>query len=443
MKRQKQLGILIGVLAALCVVIFLVSRVERHIDSISTISEEIVSADPDALTQVSWTLDGNSLTFTQTDGVWQEESDAAFPVDQDKMSEFLGHFESVIASFIIEDVEDFGQYGLDNPGCTVTLPTADGDTVIELGDYSTMDSKRYLTLGDGTVYLIDDDLQEYVSTDRDDFMRQDTVPEYDTLDSIAVSGGSSFTVEHHPDEGLSYSEEYEYFLVDAEGSRALSTDKVTGLVSTFDSLDRTNYATYTATEDDLAQYGLDSPAASFTVASTLDDEQSSFTLAFGQADEENCYMRMDDSPIIYQIDAESYADIVATGYDTLRPDEILALDWELVESLDVTIDGETYTIEHGETDTVNGEEVDLSDVMDAIDALEVSEFNSETPSKKEEIAFAVHLDSEDFPSLTIALYQYDGENCLAQLDGETLGLVSRSLAVDVVEAVNAITLGLA
>ena len=42
----------------------------------------------------------------------------------------------------------------------------------------------------------------------------------------------------------------------------------------------------------------------------------------------------------------------------------------------------------------------------------------------------------------MTLYQYDGENCLAQLDGTTLGFVSRSLVVDLTEAVNAITLGL-
>ena len=63
------------------------------------------------------------------------------------MSDFLSHFESVHASFVIEDVEDFAQYGLDDPSCTVTLTSADGSTVFQMGDYSTMDEKRYVTLG--------------------------------------------------------------------------------------------------------------------------------------------------------------------------------------------------------------------------------------------------------------------------------------------------------
>ena len=39
-------------------------------------------------------------------------------------------------------------------------------------------------------------------------------------------------------------------------------------------------------------------------------------------------------------------------------------------------------------------------------------------------------------------YQYDGENCLVQLDGETLGLVERQLVVALKEAVNAVVLEL-
>ena len=173
MNRQKKLLLLVGVLAALCVVIAIVTGVQKHIDTVTTVDEEIVAADPEALTAVSWTKEGATLSFTQADGTWQDASDAAFPVDQEKMADFLSHFESVHASFIIENVEDFAQYGLDDPSCTITLTSADGDTVLELGDFSTMDEKRYVTLGDGTVYLIDDDLAGYAVTDRDELMRQE------------------------------------------------------------------------------------------------------------------------------------------------------------------------------------------------------------------------------------------------------------------------------
>lgn len=139
----------------------------------------------------------------------------------------------------------------------------------------------------------------------------------------------------------------------------------------------------------------------------------------------------------------AYEEITATDYDALRPDEVLALDWDAVTSVDFTLDDTVYTLTHsGDTWTINDTEVEFDEGSSAVDALAVSEFNSEEPAKKQEITFAVHLDNETWPTLTVALYQYDGESCLATLDGETLGLVDRSLAVDLTEAVNAITLGL-
>jgi len=52
----------------------------------------------------------------------------------------------------------------------------------------------------------------------------------------------------------------------------------------------------------------------------------------------------------------------------------------------------------------------------------------------------VHLDNESFEAVTITLYRYDGENCLAAVDGESVALIERSQAVDLIEAVNAIVL---
>jgi len=443
MKRTKNLMLLLGVLAALCAAILLVTGVQRHMDRIATTDEEILAVDSDALTRISWEQEGKTLTFVKTDGIWYSTEDETFPVDQEQIEEFLAHYESVRASFIIEEVEDFGQYGLASPSCTVTLTSEEGESVVRMGDYSTMDSKRYLTLGDGTVYLIDDDLMEYISTERDDFMQQDGVPEYDTIDTIQWSGETDFSAVYLPEETLSYTDEYVYYLEADGGYKALSTGKVKGFVSRLAGLDYTGYATYNASQADLAEYGLDAPDASVTVTITRDEEQSSFTLRFGRKDEENCYMRMDDSEIIYRVEQETYEEILESGYDTLRPSELLALDWDKVKSVTAVIDGETYEIVHGkDKDTVGETEVDLEDVRNAVDALSVNEFLNDQPTKSQEIELEFQYDDEQYPLLRIALYQYDGENCLAQCDGVTVGLLSRSLAVDLTEAVRAITLGL-
>ena len=442
MKRKKKLLILAGVLAVLCVAIGVVRGVEKHIDSINTVDEEIISVDTDALTQVSWSYEGKTLTFVKTDDIWYSGDDDTFPVDQDAMQEFLDHFASVTASFIIEDVEDYGQYGLSDPQCTITLTEGDTDTRLELGDYSTLDSKRYVTRGDGTVYLIDDDLLEYISSDRDSLMDQDGVPEYDTIDSIEINGSTSLSIKYLPDENLCYSDSYEYYMDDNGTYQAVSASNVNDLMRTLKDLGYTDYVTYRASVEDLSEYGLDSPAFSYTITYTKDDKQNSFTLNFGQK-ESKYYVRMDDSEIVYQLEQETYETVQDTSYDTLRPSELVSVDWEQVTGVDITIGGETYEVTRKKDKwSIDDTEVEFQDVMDAVDALEVNEFKDKTNSKKEEISMELHLDNETFPTVSFTICQYDGENCGAELDGTAIGLISRDLVATLTEAVNAITLGL-
>ena len=70
MKRQKNLLILGGVLVELRAFIDIVSGVEKHIDKITTVSEDIVDIDADTLTKISWTADSKTLTFVKGDSGW-------------------------------------------------------------------------------------------------------------------------------------------------------------------------------------------------------------------------------------------------------------------------------------------------------------------------------------------------------------------------------------
>ena len=121
-------------------------------------------------------------------------------------------------------------------------------------------------------------------------------------------------------------------------------------------------------------------------------------------------------------------------------------------SIDVTLEGETYTFiytppedggdeEADGTWSYNEENFDIFDFSYALRALAATSFTDETPTGQEEISLTLHLDNEDFPTLSLAIYRYDGENCLATVDGEPVAFVSRSQTVDLVEAVRALTLG--
>ena len=442
MKRQKNLLILLGVLAGLCAVILLVTGVQKHIDKITTVDKNIVDLDTDSVTRISWTSGGKTLTYEKTDDVWQQSDDAAFPVDQEKLQELLQRFAPLNAGFEIDDVQDYGQYGLDSPEVTVTLTTADGDTVVKFGSYSTMDSKRYVTLGDGAVYLISDDVAGELSTDRDEYLRADSVPTYDTITGITATGETTFTAQYLPDATPLYTDTYDYYAVDGDSYTALSTQKIKNFVSDMAALPTDDYATYRASQENLADYGMDTPTVTYTVQYTQDKTDGSFTLALGKKGDA-CYARMNDSEIIFKLTEEEYNDLTATDADALRPDEALSLDWDAVKSMAFTVDGTTYTVEHkGDNFTINGDEVDFDAVKQAVDGLKISEYNRETTDKKQELAFTVTLDNKEHPELTVTIQQYDGENCLVTLNGTTLGFALRSNVVSLTEAVNAITLGL-
>ena len=87
-------------------------------------------------------------------------------------------------------------------------------------------------------------------------------------------------------------------------------------------------------------------------------------------------------------------------------------------------------------------EFDVYDLRTALRSLTAVSFTDKQPDGQEEISLTLHLDNEAFPTFTLTLYRYDGENCLAAVDGEPAALVSRAQTVDLVEAVRARSTGL-
>lgn len=176
--------------------------------------------------------------------------------------------------------------------------------------------------------------------------------------------------------------------------------------------------------------------------SWLYDEDSAFPV---DEEEITAYLRVNDSQILYRITGSEYEALMAASYNDLRHQEVLSADFADVTGLEVTLEGQTYTITSkgsGEDRTFlyNEEELDIGDLQDALEDLTATEFTDETPAEKEEISLTVSLDNETFPQVVIRLYRYDGETCLAVVDGSPVCLVERSAVVDLMEAVNAIVL---
>lgn len=469
MKRAKRLYVLLGILVVVCIAAFAVVKHEERQEEIRNSGEIVLEIDPETVDALSWEYESESLAFHK-DETWQYDEDAAFPVSEEKIQELLEPFQALDAAFIIEEVTDYSQYGLDNPVCTIHLSAGEEDYEIKLGNYSTMDSQRYLSTGDGNVYLVEDDpMEDYEITIRD-MIANDETPSFGQVTGIQFEGADSYQVvyqEYSEESPYTYCSEDVYFRQEGEDLKPLDTNLVESYLSGIENLTLDNYMTYQAGTEDLSQYGLDAPELTVTVTYTPEEdeegESQTFTLHISRSPEERAaaendtaseedeeeeitaYARVGDSEIVYQITGDSYEKLIAAGYDDLRHKEALTADFTQVTGLDITLEGTVYNLTSegsGEDKTFRfgEEEVDVTDLQSALEGLTADSFTQEEPTQKEEIALTVYLDSEVHPSVQIQLYRYDGENCLAVIDGEPVSLIPRSAVVDLIEAVNAIVL---
>ena len=481
MKRAKKLYILLGVLVLCCAATFILTRMEEEKEQIKASGETILSLDPSQVTSLSWEYDEESLAFHKED-TWLWDDDDAFPVSEDKINQLLGAFENLGAAFTIEEVEDYGQYGLEEPTCTIDIQAGEDSYKIELGDFSQMDSQRYLSLGDGNVYLVTSDPMELYEVTIEDMIENDTVPALENVSRIEVSGVDDYSISYDAGSHDSPCEDDVYFTTLSGSVLPLDTYRVESYLDVLESLELTDYMSYTADDVFLESYGLDDPELSLAVDYSYEDEDGqeasgSFGFSLSRSPEDRAaaeaeeaeaeeaeteeteeedeaqtpaYLRVEGSQIIYQISQEKFEALMEASRDELRHTEVFTADFEQLTGMDISLEGEDYSLscqkaeDEDEEDVwlCGEEEFNVSSLQSAIEGLRSASFTDEKPASdaKEEISLSLYLDNEDFPQIDLAFYRYDGSDCLCLVDGVPTSLVSRTDVVELIEAVNAIIL---
>ena len=475
MNRSKRLYLLLGILAVVCAVTFIVCRYEEKKEQIKNSDEVLLKIEAENVTSLSWENETESLSFHKEES-WIYDKDEAFPVSEDKVNELLELFREFGVSFVIEEVEDYGQYGLDDPICTINIETEDKKYEIKLGDYSKMDSERYVSIGDGNVYLVKNDPLESYDAGLSDMIAHDDMPEFAEAEihSIQFAGSSNYQIDYEEESKDTYCEEDVYFTERDGKNCPLDSERVDDYLSMISNLDPTEYVTYDASEEEIESYGLDDPELTVTVQYTPEDDEDTeekenkkqtFVINVSRDPEEadketkeeqkeddeeeeeeiTAYARVGESSIIYLITGEQYQELMKASYDDLRHQEVLSADFADITQIDISLEGEDYTITcEGKGDDrtyyYGEEELEIDDLKSALMALTADSFTEEEPKGKEEISLTVHLDNENYPEVTVKLCRYDGSYCLAVVDGEPVSLVKRDQVIDLVEAVNAIVL---
>lgn len=464
MKKAKKIYALLGVLLVICVATFVISQREEEKEKIRNSDEIILTIDSEAVTALSWEYGETTLAFHK-DEKWLYDEDEAFPVDEEKIADLLEQFAEFGVSFEIEDVEDYSQYGLDDPTCTIRITAGEQEYNILLGAYSTMDEERYVSVGDGKVYLVSHDPMEDYEIEIRDMIQHDEIPELSEVTAIRFTGSQDYEIVYEEESGNTYCPDDVYFTE----NKPLDSTLVGSYLDTLGSVGLSEYVSYNVTEEELADYGLDNPDLTVTVDYSVETEEETvtetFVLHLGRNQEEleaaletededeiysvTAYARVGDSRIVYEITSLAYKSLTECSYDDLRHKEVLSASFDDIYQIDITLEDMNYTISSAEEDEEiiwyykEDEELDISSLQNAITAIAATDaesFTEEEPAGKEEISFTVYLNNENYPEIKVQLYRYDGENCLAVVDGKTVSLVPRSEVVDLTEAVNSIVL---
>ncbi len=461
MTRSKKLGMLLGILVVICVATLILTQIEEKKEEIKNSEETILEIATEDVRKISWECSSDKLTFhRKEDEKWIYEEDEKFPVNETKMNEILSIFNEFGVSFVIENVKDYGQYGLENPVCTVQIETEEETYEVKMGEFSTMDSQRYVSIGDGNVYLVNSDPVETFDIIIDDMLQKDEALVYNKISMIKFKGTETYTVQYLEDAAESLCEDDVYFAKSENETISLDTTLVEDYLGLIVGMDMSSYVTYSATEEELRKYGLDNPELTVTLDYTKDEEEGMYTICVSRNAEEkeefpdmkdaeaemySGYVRIGNSGIIYEITSEDFVALMEMSVNDLRHQELFIGAFEDITKIAITLEGKDHTL------TANGkddektwkygeEEIEISEIKEAFTGLTVDEFSEKEPTGEEEIAVTISLEHDVVSALEFKIYRYNGSDCIAVIDGEPIGYISRSEVVDLIEAVNSVVL---
>lgn len=423
MRRQKRLAVLLAILILCIAAAVLISRINFE-EKMTGTETTIIDVESSDITRLARNYE-EEVAFVYEDEEWKYEEDDQMPADQELLAEIAENLSSITSDKMVEEPQALSVYGLDDPTYTLTVETGDTVYEISIGDESFSDGEVYISTGDDYVYLTNSELIDQISYSLLDCVQKEEIPEMETVNSVSVDKEEA-----------------------VEDYRNLDNDSTEEAVSAMTEFSWTECVDYHAEESELKDYGLDEPDASVTVSYTDEDgESGEFAYELGQSGEKY-YAKLKDSSIIYTVEQEVYDAAVNASYEELKPDEAILLDWDTVESIEIEMDGSTYSIgvqSNGEdeyTYTFDDSEAEFGDALDELENISIDpEEEAELNDNKAELSLTFRRNTEEYSTVELDFYQHNGTYCIAVLDGEVTGCVAREDVVSLKEAVNTVVLG--
>ena len=449
MKKRRTLLCMLAALAVLAALVPLASRIpeERNTEEPTGASLGLDTENLDRLT-----VEGEeTLTFVKQGDSWIYEADPTFPLDETKITAMLDTLASLSAAKTIDEGASAQSYGLASPLCRVEA----GSMELRIGSDAAMDGGRYFSTGDGKVYITADDILTPFRYSLLELVKQETAPAMETLETVTLErkGKAPLIIQNRQGEALCYSPDYVWFV----GTTPLDTENTETLIRHGTDMTWEGCAAYRA--EDLSPFGLEDPTLRLTIRYSL-PEEGTYTLEVGTAVSGQYYARMNDSRVIYWMDAADVNALLEAEPESLYPNEVLLMDWSTATALTAELAGERYVFtpavrekqqqeaaeetQEGEQETywlLNGEERELGPVLESITSMvpRGSAAGME-PCHARELKITILQDNHRFPEVELCFYRNTAEDCLVTLNGAPTVLVNRADVSALYEAITKLVL---
>lgn len=487
-KSKKQMLTLLGLVALVILATagyLAASKIQKSKDKNESVEETeqipIYSLNEEEVAKIHVKSESLDATYVKEDGIWVDEADKEFPVDQEKVAEMVSQTASVSATKELDlGDRELKEFQLDNPQYQIELTDASGkihslliglESVAAEGFYASTDqnSKK--------VYVVSSTISEAMEYTRNQMMKLPDSPEI-TAEYVTAYEVTSTT--HKPFCAVYQANQSEYKDYDGwditksiyKKTKPGDKESLLQLFAGLSSLTFSEGVTYKSTKSELKKYGLDKPAYTIDVSyytvkgqeqeqneqkqeiKEEDKEEHVFKLNVGNlsSDENNFYVQIDGEKGVYLMPLETIHGLVNIEPFAYVKKKVYNANINTVQSLEITKDGKKHIFditkeEYEDAIPVDGVPVykyfvkmDNKDVdgntfkttfENVFNSLVYSGERTKEVKGKSEIAIKVKTDDR---TLNIEFLPYDGVNFYqAKVDGQNDFLVDINVVKNTVD----------
>ncbi len=337
--------------------------------ALSTIDTEKVSS-------LHYIYEDTDLTLIKEEGMWVAKEDKNRPINQDRVKSILSIIDEISATRIVADTaDDLEDFGLAVPTSYLQVTLTDGSEItLQIGNkVSTGDGYYALVNEDNKVYLVDTSYGSGLKYTNADItaVAKDLTIEAGNIRRIRVDNrdGEDFELLYQEDNTLdnSGSAMFPWVILKPYAQEyTADSQAVTTLQEKYTTFDYIKCVDYNAT--DLSKYGLDHPMSVLSLdyletrteklekpeknpdtgeeitEKTFYDPKE-YQITIGNLDEDNnYYIMIDGDKAVYTIDKDAIDNMVLIDVFSLLNKFVAIPNIEMVEKIDIDIDGKAYTM---------------------------------------------------------------------------------------------------